>query len=83
MIYKNNKQEGEGSMFMEERQKDIVRRVNEEGRIMVSEIQSLYQVSADCARRDLRVLESRGLLDTTDFEKVDMDGLLQDIKRLL
>lgn len=50
---------------------------------MVLEIQSLYQVSADCARRDLRVLESRGLLDTTDFEKVDMDGLLQDIKRLL
>lgn len=25
----------------------------------------------------------RIVLDTTDFEKVDMDGLLQDIKRLL
>lgn len=52
-------------MFMEERQKDIVKRVNETGRILVSEIQSIYQVSADCARRDLRFLESRGLLKRT------------------
>ena len=43
-------------MFMEERQRDIVDRVNKTGRIMVSEIQSLYQISADCARRDLRAL---------------------------
>lgn len=52
-------------MFMEERQKDIIKRVNETGRILVSEIQELYQISADCARRDLRVLESRGLLQRT------------------
>ena len=52
-------------MFMEERQKDIVKRVNETGRILVSEIQSLYQVSADCARKDLRLLESKGLLQRT------------------
>lgn len=52
-------------MFMEERQRDIVKRVNEVGRIMVSEMQEIYQISADCARRDLRVLESRGLLQRT------------------
>ncbi len=52
-------------MFMEERQKDIIKRVNETGRILVSEIQSLYQISADCARRDLRLLESKGLLKRT------------------
>lgn len=52
-------------MFMEERQKDIVNRVNRTGRILVSEIQVLYQISADCARRDLRVLENRGLLQRT------------------
>ena len=52
-------------MFMEERQTDIVRRVNETGRIMVSEIQKIYNVSADCARRDLRCLESKGLLQRT------------------
>ncbi|MCI8887609.1 MAG: DeoR/GlpR transcriptional regulator [Hungatella sp.] len=61
-------------MFMEERQKDIVRRVNEEGRIMVSEIQSLYQVSADCARRDLRVLEGRGLLQRTHGGAIAADS---------
>ena len=53
-------------MFMEERQRDIVRRVNKTGRIMVSEIQSLYHISADCARRDLRLLESKGLIQRTD-----------------
>ncbi len=52
-------------MFMEERQKDIVRKINKTGRILVSEIQELYQISADCARRDLRTLESKGLLQRT------------------
>lgn len=52
-------------MFIEERQKDIVRRVKKQGRILVSEIQEIYQVSADCARRDLRQLESKGLLKRT------------------
>ena len=52
-------------MFMEERQKDIVSKINGTGRILVSEIQKYYQVSADCARRDLRILESKGLLQRT------------------
>lgn len=52
-------------MFMEERQKDIVKKINETGRILVSEIQEFYRISADCARRDLRVLESKGLLQRT------------------
>lgn len=60
-------------MFMEERQKDIVRRVNESGRILVTEIQSIYQVSADCARRDLRLLESRGLLQRTHGGAIAVD----------
>lgn len=61
------------NMFMEERQKDIVRRVNESGRILVTEIQSIYQVSADCARRDLRLLESRGLLQRTHGGAIAVD----------
>ena len=52
-------------MFMEERQKDIIRKVNQTGRILVSEIQECYQISADCARRDLRMLERKGLLQRT------------------
>lgn len=60
-------------MFMEERQRDIVKRVNETGRIMVSEIQKLYQVSADCARRDLRYLENKGLLQRTYGGAISVD----------
>lgn len=52
-------------MFMEERQKDIISKINQTGRILVSEIQECYQISADCARRDLRILESKGLLQRT------------------
>ena len=61
---------------MEERQRDIVNRVNETGRIMVSEIQAIYQISADCARRDLRVLESKGLLQRTHgVHSAELSGL--------
>ena len=49
-------------MFMEERQKDIVKKLNETGRVLVSELQERYGISADCARRDLRLLEGKGLL---------------------
>lgn len=52
-------------MFMEERQKEIVLAVNEKGRVLVSELQEKYGVTADCVRRDLRLLESRGLLKRT------------------
>lgn len=38
-------------MFMEERQKDIVKKLNENGRVLVSELQERYGISADCARR--------------------------------
>jgi len=52
-------------MFIEERHKDIIERVNKNGRILVQEIQEVYGVSADCARRDLRYLESKGLVKRT------------------
>ena len=32
-------------MFMEERQKDILKRINETGRIQVAQIQELYNLS--------------------------------------
>ena len=52
-------------MFMEERQKMIVDMVNASGHITVNEIQEHFKVSSDCVRRDLRSLESRGLLKRT------------------
>lgn len=63
-------------MFMEERQKDIVKRLNETGRVLVSELQERYGISADCARRDLRTLEGKGLLQRTHGGAIvpDMQG---------
>jgi len=60
-------------MFMEERQKDILRKLNQTGRILVSEIQECYQISADCARRDLRILESKGLLQRTHGGAIEVN----------
>lgn len=39
--------------------------MNKTGRILVSEIQECKHISANCARRGLRVLESKGLLQRT------------------
>ena len=52
-------------MFMEERQKDIVKKLNENGRVLVSELQEHYGITADCTRRDPRMLEGKGLLQRT------------------
>ena len=52
-------------MFMEERHQAILNHVKAAGRISIGEIQETFGVSPDSARRDLRVLEERGLLKRT------------------
>ena len=52
-------------MFMEERHNEILRLLAEQGRISNAEIQSLFQISYDSAKRDLRILEEQGLLKRT------------------
>jgi len=52
-------------MFIEERHQAILDRIAQQGRIAIGEIQDLYDVSADSARRDLRILEEKGLLKRT------------------
>lgn len=52
-------------MFIEERHNDIIKVLECNGRIMISEIQDKYNVSFDTARRDLRILEEKGLLKRT------------------
>lgn len=51
--------------FAEERQSAIARVLRESGRVEVSALAALYQVSEDSIRRDLRLLESRGLVQKT------------------
>lgn len=52
-------------MFIEERHQAILDYLKTKGRISAKEIQNLYQVSFDTARRDLRILEEKGLLKRT------------------
>lgn len=52
-------------MFIEERHQAILDIISENGRISIGEIQEKFNVSVDSARRDLRILEEKGLLKRT------------------
>ena len=52
-------------MFIEERHQAILEYLEKNGRITANEIEEMYQVSFDTARRDLRILEEKGLLKRT------------------
>lgn len=52
-------------MFMEERHREILQQIAEQGRISIGDIQEKFDISLDSARRDLRILEKGGLLKRT------------------
>lgn len=52
-------------MFIEERHQAILDILKEKRRISTSEIQEYFQISYDSAKRDLRILEEKGLLKRT------------------
>jgi DeoR family transcriptional regulator, fructose operon transcriptional repressor len=52
-------------MFIEERHQAILDIINSGGRISIGDIQEKFDVSVDSARRDLRILEEKGLLKRT------------------
>lgn len=52
-------------MFIEERHQAILDLLSENGRISNTEIQEKFGVSYDSAKRDLRILEEKGLLKRT------------------
>lgn len=52
-------------MFIEERHQAILDMIAENGKITTSEIQEKFGVSYDSAKRDLRILEEKGLLKRT------------------
>ncbi len=52
-------------MFIEERHQEILNIIKTNGRISIGEIQEKFEVSAESARRDLRILEEKGLLKRT------------------
>lgn len=52
-------------MFIEERHQAILDHIQQNGRISIGEIQQQFDISVDSARRDLRILEEKGLLKRT------------------
>jgi len=52
-------------MFMEERQREITKYLSENGNVTVSELTEKYGISDESARRDLRMLEQKGICKRT------------------
>jgi len=52
-------------VFIEERHSHILALIKEQGRVEVSEISKLFNISEDSARRDLRLMEEKGLVKRT------------------
>ena len=52
-------------MFIEERHQAILSWLEEKGSITTGDIQEQYGVSYESAKRDLRILEEKGLLKRT------------------
>lgn len=52
-------------MFASERLDEIVKILNREGKVVVKELSALFNVTEDCIRKDLRMLENQNLLHRT------------------
>jgi DeoR/GlpR family transcriptional regulator of sugar metabolism len=52
-------------MFIEERHQKILQFLKDKGRVEVQDLSSIFQVSDDSIRRDLRIMEQKGLLSRT------------------
>lgn len=52
-------------MFVEERQNSIIAILNTQGKVKVKDLSEEFNVTEDCIRKDLAVLEKRGLLKRT------------------
>ena len=52
-------------MLMEERQLKIAALIEKKGHVTIAELTTLFDISNESARRDLRILESRGLCKRT------------------
>lgn len=52
-------------MFAAERQDEILKILNREGKVVVKELSTLFNVTEDCIRKDLKVLENQNLIHRT------------------
>lgn len=59
-------------MFLEERYEKIIECLQKEGRVTVKDLSEKFQVTEDCIRKDLRVLENKG-----DLKRVYGGAIIQ------
>lgn len=52
-------------MFVEERIQEIIKLLNLNGKIVVKDLSKVFEVTEDCIRKDLKVLEKDGVLKRT------------------
>ena len=52
-------------MFTEERQNAMEKCLREKGKVRVKELSEMFQVTEDCIRKDLKILENAGRLKRT------------------
>lgn len=75
-------------MFIEERHQAILDHIKLNGRISIKQIQENFDISVDSARRDLRLLEEKGLLKRTHGGAISLSqvgitsGRYRDMKNL-
>ena len=62
-------------MFIEERHRAILKLLDQKGRITTGEMQELFGISYDSAKRDLRILEEKGLLKRTHGGAIQMHSV--------
>ena len=62
-------------MFIEERHRAILELLDQKGRITTGEMQELFGISYDSAKRDLRILEEKGLLKRTHGGAIQMHSV--------
>lgn len=70
-------------MFIEERHDEILKIINETGRISVGDIQQKFEVSVDSARRDLRILDEKGLLKRTHGGAIPLHQVGANVPRYM
>jgi len=63
-------------MFMEERQREIAELIIANGKIKISDITDKYNVSDESARRDLRLLEQKGMCKRTHGGAIAMKQVI-------
>lgn len=72
----HNERKFYGSLFAEERQRNILDRIHFNGKVTVEELASLFRVSAPTIRADLARLEEQGLLRRTHGGAIALSATL-------